>query len=148
MIEIQQLRELHPVYCYTPKGDTVTFESIRNLIEKDANKHSVPVAFAFDEITSGDVFAPIIEDCLVVYHPEHRYDYINIVFRIRREGDTAYISKSEYGTSTRVHNTDDVLREADKLRNPLRKIVDDDKEREAEKRYYLALRSIFEYIKC
>jgi len=148
MIEASQLRELHPVYCYTPKGDTVTFESIRTLIKKDANKHSVPVAFAFDEITSGDVFAPIIEDCLVVYHPEHRYDYINIVFRIRREGDTAYISKSEYGTSQRVSNTDDVLREADKLRNPLRKIVDDDKEREAEKRYYLALRSIFEYIKC
>ena len=41
-----------------------------------------------------------------------------------------------------------MLREAESLRDPLRMIVDENKEREAEKRYYLALRSIFEYIKC
>ena len=142
------MREIHPVRCYTPKGDTVTFEAIKNSIGKEAKNWGVPVAFSFDEIASGNVGDYIIEDCLVVYNPEHKHDYISIVFRIRRDGDTAYIMKSEYGTSSRLTNTTDVLDEAKKLRNPLRQIVDDDKELEAEKRYYLALHSIFEYVKC
>jgi len=147
MIDVAQLPEIHPVLCYTTKGDTVTLEAIKNLIDKDARKHGVPVAFAFDEIKSGSAATPVIEDCLVVYHPEHRHDYISIVFRIRRVGDTAYIMKNEYGSSPRMTHTD-MLSEAAKLRNPLRQIVEEDKELEAEKRYYLALRSIFEYVKC
>jgi len=147
MIRLSELREIYPIYCYTPKGDTVTFESLKTLIEQTATVHGVPVAFELSEITSSRAGSIAIEDCLVVYHPEHRQDYMSIVFRIRREADTAYISKNEYGTSLRLKSTD-ILNEASKLRNPLRMIIEDDKELEAEKRYYLALRSIFNFLKC
>jgi len=147
-IESSELREIHPIYCYTPKGDTVTFNAIKDLVEKTAMTHDIPVAFEFGEIASGKNTTITLEDCLILYHPEHRHDYISFVFRIRRENDIAYISKNEYGTSQRVSNTDDVLDEAKKLKNPPRQLIEDDKELEAEKRYYLALRSVFEFIKC
>ena len=134
MIDIVQLREIHPVLCYAPKGDTVTFEAIKRLIGAEAQKHGVPVAFSFDEIISEEADSVIVEDCLIVYHPEHTHDYISFVFRIRRDGDSAFIIKNEYGASPRMLSTD-MLTEADK-------------ELEAEKRYYLAMRSIFEFVKC
>ena len=132
MINASELRELHPIYCYYPKGNTVTFASIKRLLKKTAKVSGVPVAFAFDEIKSENSGVVTVEDCLVVYHPAHRYDYINIVFRIRREGDTAYISKNEYGTSQYLSDTDHR----------------DEKEREAEKQYYSALHLIFSFLKC
>jgi len=132
MINVSQLRELHPIYCYCPKGDTVTFAEIKRLLRKTAKVSGVPVAFAFDEIKSENLGIITVEDCLVVYHPAHRHDYINIVFRIRREGDTAYISKNEYGTSLYLSDTDNR----------------DEKEREAEKQYYSALHLIFNFLKC
>ena len=132
MINANLLRELHPIYCYCPKGDTVTFVAIKNLIRKTAKVSGVPVAFTFDEIKSEKSGVVTVEDCLVVYHPAHRHDYINIVFRIRREGDTAYISKNEYGTSQYLSDTDNR----------------DEKEREAEKQYYSALHAIFNFLKC
>lgn len=104
------------------------------MIKKTAIIHAVPVAFASDEVSSWSADGLVIEDCLIVYQPKHRYDYINIVFRIRREGDKAYILKSEYGISPRISYTD-VLCEAKKLGKPLGKIIEDDKELEAEKRY-------------
>jgi len=132
LISASQLRELHPIYCYHPKGDTVTFASLKRLLKQTAKVSGVPVAFAFDEIKSENSGVVTVEDCLIVYHPEHRHDYINIVFRIRREGDTAYISKNEYGTSQCLSDVDN--------RN--------EKEREAEKQYYSALHSIFNFLKC
>ena len=147
MIRSSELREIYPIYCYAPKGDTVTFASLKNLIGKTAKVHGIPVAFELNEITSRKSNEITVEDCLVVYHPKHRQDYINIVFRIRREADIAYISKNEYGTSPRMKSTN-MFDEASKLRNPLRKVIEDDKELEAEKRYYLALHAVFNFLKC
>jgi len=147
MILVSELHELHPIYCYCPKGDTVTFASIKNLLVKTAKQAGVPVAFAFDEIKSeksGDI---IIEDCLIVYHPEHRHDYFNIVFRIRREGDTAYISKNEYGKSRLLSNTENIF-DTNDFYNSTEHGAYEDKEREREKQYYLALHSIFSFLKC
>jgi hypothetical protein len=144
---MSELREIHPVLCYAPKGDTVTFKAIENLIKKEANKYGVPVAFAHDEIISDNDGSIVIEDCLIVFHPEHIHDYIKIVFRIKRDGDKAFIIKNEYGTSPRMTSTD-MFEEASKLRNSFMQIVENDKELEVEKRYYLAIHSIFKYVKC
>jgi len=131
MINASDLREIYPIYCYTPKGDTVTFGSIKTLIERMAKVHYVPIAFEISEISSNNSGVVTIEDCLIIYHPKHRYDYINFVFRIRREGDTAYISKNEYGTSSLLINNDK-----------------DDKELIAEKKYYESMHIIFNFLKC
>jgi len=115
MIDASELREIHPIYCYTPKGDTVTFDSIKTLIERIAKVHFVPVAFELSEISSNNSGTVTIEDCLIIYHPKHRNNYINFVIRIRRDGDTAYISKNEYGTSSLLFNSDGLNEEDESL---------------------------------
>jgi len=134
MIDASELREIHPIYCYTPKGDTVTFDSIKTLIERTAKVHFVPVAFELSEISSNNSSTVTIEDCLIIYHPKHRNNYINFVIRIRRDGDTAYISKNEYGTSSLLFNFDGLNEEDENLI--------------AEKKYYESLHAIFNFLKC
>lgn len=147
MINISQLRETPLIYCYTPKGDTVTFEAIKREISKVAKAYGVPIAFAFDEIVSETCGKITVEDCLVVYNPEHVDDYFKIVFRIRRDNNIAYISKSEYGTSKRMNcahafwsnNEDESSVSIDGTC---------DEEFHAEKNYYRALKIIFKFVKC
>ena len=121
MINLEQLNEIHPIYAY-PKGDTVSFDAIKRELEKIAKKFQVPMAFDYDVINSGNLLSPVIEDCLVLYHPEYKNDYRRVVFRISREGDTAFIGKYYFGEG-RAHC-------------------------ENEKNYYKALLAIFEFVKC
>ena len=147
MIDISQLRETPTVYCYTPKGDTVTFKAIKREINKVAKAYGVPVAFAFDEIvfeTCGNI---VVEDCLVVYNPKHANDYYKIVFRIRRDGDIAYISKSEYGISKRM-NCAYAFWSDDKDASSVSINGIYDEEFHTEKNYYQALKVIFKFLKC
>ena len=119
MIDLKQLTEIHPIYCY-PKGDTVSFEAIEKEIRKIADEFGIPIIIDTDKINSGSIIAPVIEDCLIIYHPEHRSDYRNFVIRISREGDTAFIGKFSLG----------------------------DAGHDEEKKYFKVLLAVFEFLKC
>ena len=149
MIDISELKEIHPVVCYSPKGDTVTFEAIKSLINKTAKEHGIPIAFDYDEVSSGDVDSVIIEDSLVVFHPNHRNDFYNIVFRIRREDDKAFIIKSEYGKSALLEKAYNLIDANEDVENKVSgEATPDMNLLEAEKMYYRSLMAIFMCIKC
>jgi len=149
VIDISELKEIHPVVCYSPKGDTVTFDAIKSLINKTAKVHGISIAFDYDEVSSGDGDSVIIEDCLVVFHPNHRDDFYNIVFRIRREDDKAFIIKSEYGKSVLLENTYSLIDANEDVENKVSgEATPDMNLLEAEKMYYRSLMAIFKYIKC
>ncbi|MDR2569494.1 MAG: hypothetical protein LBD23_04230 [Oscillospiraceae bacterium] len=149
MIDISDLREIHPVVCYSPKGDTVTFEAIKKLINRTAKAHGISISFDYDEVSSGEGDSIIIENCLVVFHPNHRNDFFNVIFRIRREGDKAFIFKSEYGNSAQLEKTYtliDAAQDVEKSNSGSDNI--DISLLEAEQMYYRALMAIFKYVKC
>jgi hypothetical protein len=72
------------------KSSTKPFEATKKLINKTVKAHGISISFDYGEVSSGDGDSIIVEDCLIVFHPDHRHDYFNIVFRIRREGDKAF----------------------------------------------------------
>jgi len=146
MVDAAKLHEIHPIHCYSPKGDTVSFKAIRNLLEKTAKDFGVPIAFCLEEITSEDRGSLVIEDCLVVYHPKHRQDYYSVIFRIRRERESAFIQKNVYGRSLRF-NPCDVFKNGSQDGDTMESTIED-AEYEAEKNYYRALQAIFKYHRC
>ena len=149
MISVSELRDIHPIVCYTPKGDSVTFEAIKNLINRTAKAHGITVAFDYDEVSSNEGGTNVIEDCLVIFHPKHRHDFFNVIFRIRREGDKAFIIKSEYGISAQLEKNYTLIdAEQDEEASAPGTSSLDYNIIDAERDYYRSLMAIFSYIKC
>lgn len=81
MIKIDELREFRPTYRFED-GASISLEAVQNALAAEAEKHDVPVAFYADQVKSGSLFNKQIEDCIVMYHPEHRYDYFTFCIRV------------------------------------------------------------------
>ena len=74
------------------------------------------MAFYNDQVKSGGLFNKSIEDCIVLYHPEHKNDYFKICVRIGRQGNYAFVSAMDFGTSKQMKKADqaDAYRESRK----------------------------------
>lgn len=57
---------------------------------------------------SGGIFNKTIENCIVLYHPEHQYDYFKFCIRIATEGSYAFISCNDFGQSKQMNKADRV----------------------------------------
>lgn len=55
-----------------------------------------------DQVKSGGMFNKTIEDCIVLYHPEHQYDYFKICVRVSHQGSYAFVSAMDFGTSKQM----------------------------------------------
>ena len=91
MIKIDELREFRPTYRFED-GASISLEAVQNALATEAEKHDVPVAFYADQVKSGSLFNKQIEDCIVMYHPEHRYDYFTFCIRVQHQGSMAYVA--------------------------------------------------------
>ena len=98
MIKQEELREFRPVYRYAEGGD-ITLQTIQNAIKETAAKYGVPVAFSADQIKSGGLFNKTIDDCIVLYHPDHAKDYYRIAISIKRQGTIAFVHANDFGES-------------------------------------------------
>ena len=74
MIKADELREFRPVVRYRD-GNQITLQTVQEAIKDCAQGMGIPVAFYTDQVKSGGMFNKTIEDCIVLYHPEHQYDY-------------------------------------------------------------------------
>lgn len=101
MIKADCLREFRPTYRYTD-GTSITLETIQEAVKDAAQKYNIPVAFTNDQVKSGGLFNSEVEDCLVLYHPEHRYDYYRVAVRVKRQGTMAFVSMNDFGDSTQM----------------------------------------------
>lgn len=80
-------------------GNFITLESIQEAIKDGAMKMDIPVAFMNDQVRSGTVIAPVVEDCLVLFHPAHERDYLKYCIRIKRQGAFAGVYVDYFGKS-------------------------------------------------
>lgn len=156
MIKADHLREFRPTYRYTD-GTSITLETIQEAVKDAAQKYGIPVAFTNDQVKSGGLFNSEVEDCLVLYHPEHPNDYYRVAVRINRQGIMAFVSINDFGESSQMnkHARSEANREARqgqslsyKLGNSLVSgIMNAGKNKnklEEEQNYYSALMSIFD----
>lgn len=107
MIKADELREFRPVVRYRD-GSEITLQAVQNALEAAANSIGIPVAFYEDRVKSGGIFNKTIENCIVLYHPEHQYDYFKFCIRIATEGSYAFISCNDFGQSKQMNKADRV----------------------------------------
>ena len=98
MIKADDLREFRPVVRYQ-NGEGITLSTVQDAIQDCADKLGIPVAFRGDQVKSGGLFNSSVEDCVVLYHPEHQWDYYNICLRVKHQGNFAFVSINDFGKS-------------------------------------------------
>lgn len=101
MIKADELREFRPVVRYRD-GNQITLQTVQEAIKDCAQGMGIPVAFYTDQVKSGGMFNKTIEDCIVLYHPEHQYDYFKICVRVSHQGSYAFVSAMDFGTSKQM----------------------------------------------
>lgn len=83
MIKADELREFRPVVRYQ-NGEGITLSTVQEAIKDCAMKMGIPVAFTSDQVKSGGLFNSSVEDCIVMYHPQHERDYFRFCIRVKR----------------------------------------------------------------
>lgn len=80
-------------------GEGVDLSAVKMALSDEADKNALPIAFYSDQIKFGGLIGGSVEDCLVLYHPEHRSDYYNLAIRIKRQGKYAFLTANSIGKS-------------------------------------------------
>lgn len=112
MIKDTELREFRPTVRYQG-GEGITLQTVQEAIADCAEKFGIPVAFASDQVKSGGLFNSSLEDCIVMYHPEHERDYFKFCIRVRKQGIYAFVSINDFGQSKQMKkaNTAEFMKE-------------------------------------
>lgn len=102
MLKADSLREFRPTFRYED-GSDISLESVQTALENAANGMNIPVAFYNEQVKSGGLFNSTVEDCIVMYHPEHRNDYFKFCIRVNYQGNFAFISVNDFGQSKQMN---------------------------------------------
>lgn len=105
MIKADELREFRPTVSYQ-NGAGITLKTVQDAIKERAMQIGIPVAFTRDQVKSGGLFNSSVEDCIVMYHPEHERDYFRFCIRVRRQGSYAFVSVNDFGKSSQITKDD------------------------------------------
>ena len=97
MIKVTELKEARPTVRY--QNGNITLPMLQEVLENCAEKMMIPVAFKMDEVVAGTKRKDGVEECLVMYHPEHEKDYVKFCIRVKKQGIYAFVSVHEYGQS-------------------------------------------------
>lgn len=103
MIKEKDLREMRPQVRYKD-GQSITLQAVQNAIRDCAQANGIPVAFKADQIKYGGLIGGSVVDCIVLYHPEHEKDYFNLAIQVKHQGNYAFISVNDFGTSKLLGN--------------------------------------------
>ena len=102
MIKADELREFRPQVRYQ-NGEGITLSTVQEAIKDCAMKMGIPVAFRGDQVKSGGLFNSSVEDCVVMYHPEHERDYFKFCIRVKRQGVYAFVMVNDFGKSKQMN---------------------------------------------
>lgn len=160
MIKIDELREFRPQVKYQ-NGNGITLITVQDAIKDCATKMGIPMAFKYDKVKLGGWFNSSVDDCLVLYHPEHERDYFKFCVRINHQGVYAFVSINDFGRSSQM--TKMMLAEEGKadragkkmsykigslIGTGLTTIGKSKAKLEEEQRYYQCVMDIFDEIVC
>lgn len=76
--------------------------AIREALAEAAQQNNIPLAFSTDEVKSGGLFNKVSEPCLVLYHPEHEFDYFRFAVRSVQEGGRSIVTINTFGQSSQM----------------------------------------------
>lgn len=88
-----------------PNGNNVNLMTVREAIQNEADENGIPVAFREDTLKVGGLFSKQLEDVLVMYNPEHEYDYLKFVIRVQHMGKYAFMHVYNMGGSKNFRNS-------------------------------------------
>lgn len=98
MIKEKELSAYRKPVCYE-NGSQLSLDGIQNAFLNAANELQISLKISKNQIKSGGMLSSNVQDCLVLYHPNHQKDYYNFVVSIRRQGAMAFVSVDTYGSS-------------------------------------------------
>ena len=101
MIKENQLREFRPTVRYSD-GENLTLQFIQEVIEEQAAKYHIPVAFYNDVVSSGGFLKNSSEECIVMHHPDHKDDYLKYCIRVNKQGTYAFVKIDLFGRSKQI----------------------------------------------
>ena len=97
MIQEKELQEMRPTVQYK-NGQHITLHSIQDALQRCLNNGNIPVAFEIEQIKRGGVLGHT-EECLAIYHPEHRKDYFSFAVSVKYQNTYAFVSVNGFGVS-------------------------------------------------
>ena len=95
MINESELGYVRPQALYR-EGEEITFILLQKALQNCAIIQGISLTFRNDQVSYGR----IIENCIVLYHPEHERDFFNFTIRIKRQGKNAIVVINDFGLST------------------------------------------------
>ena len=101
MIKIEELQEVRPTYRFED-GANIDLTAVEREIGKKAAEKQIPVAFERDKVKSGGLFNRKIEDCTVLYNPNHKKDYFRFCIRVQHQGAYAFVLVESMGVSKQL----------------------------------------------
>jgi hypothetical protein len=87
-----------------PNGNNINLMSVSYAIQEEANENGIPVAFGDAQLKIGGLFSKQMENILVMYNPEHPYDYLRFVIRVQHMGKYAFMHVYNMGGSKNYGN--------------------------------------------
>lgn len=158
MIKADNLRKFHPG-VRIKNGSGITLSAVQTAVEKGAEDIGIPVAFYDDQVKSGGLFNSSVEDCIVMYHPDHERDYFKFCIRAGRQGSYAFVSVNNFGESKQIAKANYAEsayaeRQGKSLGHKIGSMIDEgimtigkNKQKlEEEQMYYQCIRDIFDEI--
>lgn len=80
----------------------ISLADVKAALTEQAKAQNLPIAFYADQVTSGGLFNKVVEEALVLYHPEHQRDYYNFVIRVAQEGGRSIATVNSTGQSKQM----------------------------------------------
>lgn len=149
MIKADNLRKCHPG-VRIKNGSGITLPAVQTAVEKGAEDIGIPVAFYDDQVKSGGLFNSSVEDCIVMYHPDHERDYFKFCIRVGRQGSYAFVSVNNFGESKQIakaNYAENSKREGGPMLDRLVMTIGRSKQKlEEEQMYYQCIFDIFDEI--
>lgn len=149
MIKADNLQKFHPG-VRIKDGSGITLSAVQTAIEKGAEDIGIPVAFHDDQVKSGSLFNSSVEDCIVMYHPDHERDYFKFCIRVARQGNSAFVSVNNFGESKQIakaNYAENSKREGGPMLDRLVMTIGRSKQKlEEEQMYYQCIFDIFDEI--
>lgn len=81
-------------------GNDITLKAIQSALYSSAEEYGVPIAFSYDETSSG-LFGDNVP-CLVLYHPDHQRDYFKFCIQRITQGKIAMVYVYTFGRSDQL----------------------------------------------
>ena len=124
-------------------GENITPKAVADAIQIKCDEAGIPVAFLADQLKTGPVFARKVEDVLVMYHPQHRNDYLRFGIRVQHQGRYAFVNVANLGGSKNFYNAN-VADSGSKLKQLTNMIGGIRQKLQEEEQYYAILKDCVE----